>query len=491
MPNFNLEEINYIVTGSRQKILNFDFTGEGGRKEKNVSFFTDNESGTYEPAPLCTSFGYSASSNSNNNEFGFVFLNDTTKVIRSLYDAKDVALKSAVAEQIGLKKNKNDEEGGNERDGQIEIYFPHLKENPLGFAQLQDYGYGMTNKTVIGPVVKRTDLYERKNGVINKEILSGFGNSEWNFFLNPYDKFDSQDYDPGQIPNLIPTYLYTPLSSLQSILFNTLCAEYESMLAMPDVSADTLSSIEDMTIAYTSSYYSFLEFFKERGIDSLSNLFKPVYNFENIEHNYIIEIPLIYTSRLVNINNQYHLALINADTIMAKNILDDIYDTNTSAVGDYRRVREYQGLNVAGNKLFLTYFDDKEYLPDEKFSKGLDYRNYDLCGTVDVSMMKQDTLGKKRDYQKIECIDAINRFVSTTVHKANLFAVRVYGLEKVLNDKKKYSESMKESIKQDIRNGIRRIVDNFVPAHTQYFDVYNSSGDVGIKDLDAFMKQNC
>ena len=203
MPNFTLKEINYIVTGSRQKILNLDFDGEGGVPKTNVSFFTDNETATYEPSPLCVSFSYQGGdSNCNKNEFGFIFTNAPTKVIRSLYDAKDVALKSAVAEQIGLKR-KDSENGGNERDGQIEIYFPHLKEDPLGFVQLKDYGYGMTDKTVVGPVVKRTDLYERKYGTINEEVLSGFGNSEWNFFLNPYDKFGSQNYDPGQIPNLI------------------------------------------------------------------------------------------------------------------------------------------------------------------------------------------------------------------------------------------------------------------------------------------------
>ena len=263
------------------------------------------------------------------------------------------------------------------------------------------------------------------------------------------------------------------------------------MLNTPSVSADTLSSIKEMSKAYTSSYYSFLEFFKERGVDCLSNLFKPVYNFENIEHNYIIEITLVYTSRLVNLDNQYHIALVNADTIMGKNILDDIYDTNTTEVGEYRRVREYQGINAAGNKLFLTYFDDKEYTAGSDFNSGLNYENYDLCGTTDITMTQKEMLGKKRDYQKIECIDAINRFVSTTVHKANLFAVRVYGLEKVLEDKQKYTDKMKEGIKQDIRNGIRRIVDNFVPAHTQYFDVYDSGGDVGIKNLESYTQQNC
>lgn len=483
MPKFNLNEINYIVTGSRQKILNLDFSDEtGAPTKKSISFFTDNETGTYEPNSLCTSFGFQ--NGNNKNEHGFIFLDDPTKVIRTLYDVKDIALKSAIAERIGIYKDKDNRES----DGQIELYFPHLREDPLGFVQLKQYGYGMTDKTVIGPVTKRTDLYEQKYDVLSTD--STYGGTSWNFFLNPYDKYGSGPHDPGIIPNLIPTYLYTPLSNLQHIIFNTLSGEYSSMLNIPSLSADTLSSIEAMTESYTSSYYAFLGFFKERDVDYLSNLFKPVYNFENIVHNYITEIPLVYTTHLVNKDNQYAHAIVNADMIMGKNVYDDIYDTNTKAVGDYRRVREYQTVSTVGNKLFLTYFDDKEYFPapGEKSVLSDTYENYDLSGTINIQEQeetKQSYLVRTRDYQKIECIDAINRFVSTTVHKANLYSTRVYGLNKVLEDKTKYSEDTREKIKQDISNSIKRIVTNFVPAHTQYFNV------VEFDDLGGWKKQSC
>jgi len=495
MANIKLKELNYIVTGSRQKILNVDLEDESGVSQNNKSFFTDNEAGTYAPAPLCVSFGFSGNQEDgkNRNEYGFVFTNDPSKLIRTLYDVKDVALKSAVAEQIGLKRSDSNDDGGNEYDGQVEIYFPHLREDPIGFVQLDQYAYGMTQKTVVGPVIKRTNLYEKRNSVSanNPDSEVTLDNSEWNFFLNPYDKYGSTEADPGVIPNLIPTYLYTPLSSLQTILFNTLTGEYEAMLNIPELSADTLSTINTMTSAYTSSYYSFLTFYKERGADLLSNLFKPVYNFENIDHNYIIELPLVYTSRLVNIDNQYNMALVNADTILGKNTLDDLYDTNTTAPGVYPRIREYQNINAVGNKLFLTYFDDESYRPASDISSDLNYEHYDSEGTYDVALTKQRNQAQKRDYQKVECINAINRFVSTTVHKANLFGVRVYGLEKVLGDKRKYSAETQDRIKRDIRNGIRRIVSNFVPAHAQYFDVYDSEGRVGIKNLDEFSKQHC
>lgn len=490
MPIFNLDEINYIVTGTRQKILNFDFVGEGGEQKTNVSFFTDNEIGTYEPNNLSTtSFTFiidSKRGERNTNEYGFVFLNDPTRVIRTLYDVKDVSLKSAVATQIGTKKAKDNQED----DGQIELYFPHLREDPLGFVQLKQYSYGMTDKTVIGPVVKRTDIYEKREGILSNENDINIGKTDWKFFLNPYDRYGSEWYDPGQIPNLIPTYLYTPLSNLQSIVFDELSGEYQTMLNNPELSANTLSSIEEMTKYYTSSYYSFLGFFKERGSDCLSSLFKPVYNFENIKYNYIVELPMVDTGKLVNPDNQYSHAIVNADMIMGKNVFDDIYDTNTSAVGEYRRVREYQGIHAVGNKLFLTYFDDREYTPNrfQTLSTDLNYKYYDSHGTKNVEEVEEDSAKyqeKTRDYQKIECVDAINRFISTTVHKANLYSTRVYGLGKVLDDKEKYSEETKARIKQDIGNSIRRIVTNFVPAHTQYFDV------VRFDDLHNWEEQFC
>lgn len=464
MPKFKLDSINYIVTGHRQKILNIDFIGENNILKKDVSFFTDNESGTYALSTLDVSFSYDYGSKKNMNEHGFVFISDPSIVIRALYDAKDVALKSAVAERITNKKDES------KPDENIDMYFPHLRENPLGFVQMRHYSYGMTDKTVVGPVIKQTDLVEKNAKLSGNSSMESFGTPTWEFYLNPYDKYGSDLHDPGIVENLLPTYLYTPRERLFTVLSTHLANEYASLLNTPSISAETLSSISAMAEDGTSSYYSFISYFKDLSASYLSNLFKPVYNFTNIDHNYIVEVPLLNPE---SIDNQYHFGIVNADMIMAKNVYDDIYDTNVSSVGDFRRVRSYQTINTGGDKLFLTYFDDREYVPQEKdkrFEKT--YKDYDLSGTEDVPEY-DDTPSKHRDYMKIECIDAINRFVSTTLHKANLYSTKVYGLDELLKDKKYDSpgDEYRQSIKKDIQNSIRRIVTNFVPAHTQYYDV--------------------
>ena len=52
----------------------------------------------------------------------------------------------------------------------------------------------------------------------------------------------------------------------------------------------------------------------------------------------------------------------------------------------------------------------------------------------------------------------------------------MYGLDKVLPSDR-YSSDYKENIKHDIQTSIRRLVSNFAPAHTQYFDVVEFSRD--------------
>lgn len=474
MPKFTLDSINYVITDSRQKILNIDFTNENNEKKSNVSFFTDNESGTYTNR---SQIDFGIVDGISNNEHGFVFLSNPNLVIRSLYDVKDVALKSAVAERITNRNEINKER--NEKNDNIDMYIPHLKEDPIGFVQNKRYSYGISKNTVIGPVLQSTNLYEQKhwNILSDDNFADSYGNPTWRFFLNPYDKYDSNDTDPSTVKNVLPAYFYTPLSELSNVVFNTLSTEYASMLNIPDLSASTLSDIMSMSVANTSSYYSFMAFFGQLSSGAMSNLFKPVHNFENLNHNYIFEVPLREGNTE---NNQYNLGIVNTDMIMAKNIFDDIYDSRTSSVGEFNHIRSYKNISTVGRKVFLTYFDDLEYSPKEKaISKNLTYEDCEVNGPEDVTEEpNQNNEHIKRDYVKIECIDAINRFVSTSLHKANLYSVKVHGLENNLLSDPKYdspNNEYRENIKQDIRNSIKRIVSNFAPAHTQYFDVVEFS----------------
>ena len=479
MPNLKLDAINYIVTGERQQILNVDFTDSSLSSRKSVSFFTDNEIGTYgKDLSVDSTFSYKRDG-TNRNQYGFVFLKEPNTVIRSLYDAKDIAFKSAVAEQIQARSNPQSVSTKESYD--IPMYFPHLREDPLGFVQIQDYGYGMSDKTVVGPVIKKTDLYRNNltNATSADAYYNSFGNPAWNFYLNPYDKFGSNEKDPEDSldPNLIPVYLYTPLGNLTGIVHDILSSEYATQLDIPEMSAEAVLAIDYETSSYTSSYYAFLTFFKDRDADVLSNLFKPAYNCQNVKHNYIFEIPLRTPE---NVDNAYSIACINADMIMGKNSYDDLYNVNADNIGDFRHVREYKTISTVGQKIFLTYFDDRQYLPIENANAIMSatYEDYDAEGPQSVLENEKTNLGQTRDYMKIECIDAINRFVSTTMHKANLYSTRVYGLNELLDEDKYDSDpadTYRNSIKQDIKNSIRRIVKNFTPAHAQYFDVVDFS----------------
>ena len=476
MPTFNLDSINYVVTGERQQIVNVDYSY--GSETKNVSLFTDNEIGTYgKNLSANTTFSYYRDG-SNKNQYGFVFLKDPNQVIRPLFDAKDIAFKSAVAEQIQARNNFQTVSTKENYD--IPMYFPHLRKNPLGFVQIQDYGYGMSDKTVIGPVIKKTDLYLNviTNAISSDAYYNSFGNPSWNFYLNPYDKYDSNEKDPADSsdPNLIPIYLYTPLANLSSIVSKVLSADYATQLDIPELSSDALYAIECETIAYTSSYYAFLTFFKNKDSDMLSNLFKPVYNCQNVKHNYIFEIPLRTPE---NIDNAYSIACINADMIMAKNAYDDLYNVNTDSGKNFNRIRDYKTISTTGQKIFLTYFDDRQY-QGTGGALSSTYEDYDAGFPQNVNESENEIAEseQQRDYMKIECIDAINRFTSTTMHKANLYSTRVYGLNALLDDKKYDSDmtdTYRNNIKYDIKNSIKRIVKNFMPAHTQYFDVVEFS----------------
>ena len=460
MPRLKLENINYVVSGSRQKILNVDFSTSDGTKKQDVSFFTDNELGTYGVSNLSVAFGQSLDG-INKNEHGFVFLSDPKIVIRAMFDAKDVALKSAVAEKINKENGKDDNK---EDDGHIELYFPHLREDPLGFVQMENYSYGMTDKTVVGPVIRRTDLFERK---IGSELSGTYSLPVWENYLNPYDKYGSGLHDPGNSENLIPTYLYTPLSNLYLKEVNILSSEYLDRHNLSALTENELLMIENEAKKKVNSYFEWLSSTGNIN-ESLSNLFKPVYNYVNVNHNYIAEIPLIKTNKLIYNDNQYSRGIVNSDMIMAKNSFDDLYDMNVSSLTSFARIREYQGINVGGKRLFLTYFDDVVVSADN-VKKDLTYEDSDKNGPSEVKVTTDENAHKTRDYQKIECIDAINRFISTTKHKANVYSARVYGLDNVLGSK--YSDEAKEHIKNDIRNSISRIVSNFVPAHTQFIGV--------------------
>ena len=447
MPQIEIENINYVITGEKERIINFDFLNG----ERNVSFFTETDTDANSALDLANpgaiknqSFCYSADRR-NVNAHGYAYLDADKEIARALFDAKDVALKSALAERLTNKEASDLSTHG------LDMYLPHLRNNPLGFAQKDGFSYGLTENTPVAPVLKTTSLSEDRKGFLSSNLSSYTFRPLWNSFLNPYDKLGSTQYDPGQLENLLPTYLYTPLKNLKYAAEQILSSQYED--------SSKLSAAVD---SVTSSYYAFKNFLNaETGSDSMiSVLFKPVYNFKGIDHNYIMEVPLEGQQMP---DNEYYLGTIMADMIGGKNAYDDIYGMAVSSVGKFERIREYKNIHQTRNKIFLTYYDDNCYNANGS------YTNTYLNNTEDVEENKQPH--GQRDYMKIEQIAAINRFVSLTNHKANVYSTKIYGFQEALRSANVSSAEQIENIQTSIKNSIRRIVSNFTPAHTQYYDM--------------------
>lgn len=428
---FKIDSINRVIIGTRQRILNLDYTDENGIKHKNVTFFTHDEKGTItnstypETMHPDSAFSYNQYTGKNTNEFGYVFINHpmlSSHVIRSLYDAKDVMFKSSTAKQL---TNKTTTEFNDEVN--IEIYAPHLLKNPIGFAQLNDYAYGLTDKTQVSPVFRNCNFDSFNSQTTNTQIV-------WTYFTNPYDKEGSTEHDPSTIENLIPTYTYTPLSSLQTI--------------------------SDIPI---SSYYNYLEL---SGAESLSNLFKPVNNFEHIDYNYLLELPL---RKGYPETNQYRNATVNADIFLAKNAYNELYSMQLSSSEQINNLRSYNSINSCGNGIFLTYFSEGNILsstPSSSQNSNNTFKNFDDYSLITDVDGTQEDIKQYDDYMHVEFIDSINRFISTTSHKSNLFKTRIYGFEKIA-DKNPGSEL--NDLKKKIKNSINKILNKYIPAHTQMF----------------------
>lgn len=477
MPKITIENINYVVTGDAQKILNVDLS-----TKKNVSFFTE----TFNLRSEFDAVEISGKSDINPNAHGFLKTSENEKTIKALFDAKDVALKSAVAERITSKKRSKissdyDEIKGNNIDGYgINMYFPHLKKDPLGFVQRGPYSYGITDTTNAGPVMKSTNLAEQKNDISANANEEYSTRPQWSFYLNPFDENASR-LDPSLLENYIVTYQYTPLKELLPIAEGIISANQSKFLSGEN---DTIS---DAAKRYSSSYYEFKKLLATETDPNagLSNLFKPVYNFQNIDHNYLAEIPIDNLDTPEK-RNQYFLGNVYADMIMAKNVYDDIYDVNTKKISEFNRVREYTGIQQTGAQVFVTFFDDAKYYGGNVPS--MNYISAELSnvgGPLNVIESKNGYFNdKRRDYMKVEQIAAINRFISLTNHKANVYSAKIANLDNILNsipNIEKEGENSKNKIKMSIRNSIRGIVDKFAPAHTQYFDVMNIN-DPGSQD---------
>lgn len=298
-------------------------------------------------------------------------------------------------------------------DNFIDIYAPQMKESPLGFCQNGDYAYGLGSSDTEQPNIRRTNLEERRNEL--------FSNDE----VKDYSYREMIDSGKG-----IGTYLYRTLADL--------------------------SAEEGVPL---SSYEQYLRLHPDISADLAQDLLVPARNAEGISYNCMYEVPLKSDTY-----NDYDSGDIQGDVFLGKNAYTATYSIDIDDRMAFSGCREYCGIGQCGGLTFLKYYDNMRYVP------GLSTDG----NPVDVHMTADR---RKRNYQKVEIIQSINRFNTQNVHRSNFYSVRISqtGIDSTkFAEGDMYSEKnvkMREMLKQDIKNKIRELADSICPVNTHLFDV--------------------
>ena len=429
MPIFNIDSINYIVTGKTEKLVNLDITRQNPRDDndpidiQNITFVTDENIDSVKDRFIPSYDSHKLkrlSSDSVEENRG------STGYINALFDFKDVAIQSTIAKSI--LKGVDSQTEINTKD-YVEIYGPHLEENPIGFCQYGDfYSLGITDRVKKSPVLMTTSNWKSRR----ERLLNDIGSLDWQFM-----------FDDG---NGTFNYTYTPLSNL------------------------TLRhSVTDPLSAYypVNSYYDYLTSHGDLSASTLSNLLLEKYSYNRVAHNYIYEIPTSNSSGTSRLYNDHNNAIVQGELLIGKNMYDAEYSTNMDHLETLNRTREYCGIGQCGNKVFFKYYDENSYNVSSRNGDNESTRLSTSINTPVQNLNLIENRSKVNSYQNIEVMESINRFRNNCWHKSNLYRITIQncGLDEA------HLSSNLTMIKKDIENSVRVIAESLAPAHTQLFDV--------------------
>lgn len=151
MPRYNVNKINFLITGSTQTIFNISINKNG--RNESVTMFTnvDNDDYKMEEKDFYP----------NNHSSIKSKLNSTVDIIHSIYDVKDLCIKS------NNKKLINNEHSylTNMSENHIDTYCPELTKDFMSICVYNNSIYGLTYKTSSGFLDKQTDIENLNNKV--------------------------------------------------------------------------------------------------------------------------------------------------------------------------------------------------------------------------------------------------------------------------------------------------------------------------------------
>ena len=216
--------------------------------------------------------------------------------------------------------------------------------------------------------------------------------------------------------------------------------------------------------ANVSSYTEIIDSNPELSNYLLSTVFRPKISIQGVYHNYVVEIPEGESY------NDYMAGYIQADVVVAKNHLNNVYTLSADSNRQLSGCREYCNINVCGGQLYMTYIDNMNY--QKVNGTTTKYNTVDANGTkMMLSAFNVKKVLTPYTYQHIEVIDAWNRYdgQGAAKHKSSMFSLKL--IDTGLNSST-INEAVKTKLRQNIMNNIRNVIDKIVPANTQLFNIY-------------------
>ena len=189
-------------------------------------------------------------------------------------------------------------------------------------------------------------------------------------------------------------------------------------------------------------------------IYSLSTIFDPGKVFTGFKYNTIIEIPTMFSYC-----NDFKNGNVFGNFIYCKNYYDALYSTElTESKNALSSTRRYVGSFTCGNKVYLKFFDTKNYTSNASTNNKL------------IPISDQTSSKDKCICQRIESFDKQSMYRNNIRHRSNVFSIDIQNTG-LTNDTDSKIAQLKKCIQQDIMNNIRQLAQKICPAHTQLFNV--------------------